>query len=133
MKANIREPAYFEEIKKFDPGTVTCSGRFENVLLNNSFNSFHCIKKMDYTINTIVWWVPTIASTNAPTDAPLVIVKGTTKALAVTTDCNSRYVFADPYKGAMIAVSEAARNIVCSGGQPLGCYQLSELWKSLRS
>ena len=40
--------------------------------------------------------------------------------MAVTTDCNSRYVFADPYKGAMIAVSEAARNIVCSGGQPLG-------------
>ena len=35
-------------------------------------------------------------------------------------DCNSRYVYADPYKGAMIAVSEAARNIVCSGGQPLG-------------
>ncbi len=38
----------------------------------------------------------------------------------MTTDCNSRYVFADPYKGAMIAVAEAARNIVCSGGQPLG-------------
>jgi len=40
--------------------------------------------------------------------------------LAVTTDCNSRYVYADPYKGAMIAVAEAARNIVCSGGEPLG-------------
>jgi phosphoribosylformylglycinamidine synthase len=40
--------------------------------------------------------------------------------LAITTDCNSRYVYADPYKGAMIAVSEAARNIVCSGGVPLG-------------
>lgn len=38
----------------------------------------------------------------------------------MTTDCNSRYVFADPYKGAMIAVGEAARNIVCSGGLPLG-------------
>jgi phosphoribosylformylglycinamidine synthase len=60
------------------------------------------------------------ASTNAPTDAPIVLVKGTSKGLAVTTDCNSRYVFADPYKGAMIAVGEAARNIVCSGGQPLG-------------
>jgi phosphoribosylformylglycinamidine synthase subunit PurL len=59
-------------------------------------------------------------STNAPTDAPIVLVKGTTKALAVTTDCNSRYVFADPYKGTMMAVSEAARNIVCSGAQPLG-------------
>jgi len=60
------------------------------------------------------------ASTNAPTDAAVVLVKGTKKGLAITTDCNSRYVFADPYKGTMIAVSEAARNIVCSGGQPLG-------------
>jgi phosphoribosylformylglycinamidine synthase len=59
-------------------------------------------------------------STNEPTDAPVVLVKGSDKGLAVTTDCNSRYVYADPYKGAMIAVSEAARNIVCSGGLPLG-------------
>jgi len=60
------------------------------------------------------------SSTNSPADATIVVVKGTKKGIAVTTDCNSRYVFADPYKGAMIAVSEAARNIVCSGGQPLG-------------
>jgi phosphoribosylformylglycinamidine synthase len=60
------------------------------------------------------------ASTNAPSDANIVAIKGTKKGLAVTTDCNSRYVFSDPYKGAMIAVSEAARNIVCSGGKPLG-------------
>ncbi len=59
-------------------------------------------------------------NTNAPSDAAIVIAKPTNKALALTTDCNSRYVFADPYKGAMIAVAEAARNIVCSGGQPLG-------------
>src|SRR5690606_39705444 len=59
-------------------------------------------------------------STNEPSDAAVVLAKGTHKALAVTTDCNSRYVYADPYKGAMIAVAEAARNIVCSGGLPLG-------------
>ena len=58
-------------------------------------------------------------STNDPSDAALVRVKGTEKALAVTTDCNSAYVYADPEKGAMIAVSEAARNIVCSGGVPV--------------
>jgi len=60
------------------------------------------------------------ASTNAPSDAAIVLALGTGKAVAMTTDCNSRYVFADPYQGAMIAVAEAARNIVCSGGQPLG-------------
>ena len=59
-------------------------------------------------------------NTNEPSDAAVIIAKPTNKALALTTDCNSRYVFADPYKGAMIAVAEAARNIVCSGGQPLG-------------
>jgi phosphoribosylformylglycinamidine synthase len=60
------------------------------------------------------------ASTNAPSDAAVVIARGTGKALAMTTDCNSRYVFADPYKGGMIAVAEAARNVVCSGGEPIG-------------
>lgn len=58
-------------------------------------------------------------NTNAPSDAALIRIKGTDKALAVTTDCNSTYVYADPYIGTMIAVAEAARNIVCSGGLPL--------------
>ncbi|MEM9836031.1 MAG: phosphoribosylformylglycinamidine synthase subunit PurL [Bacteroidota bacterium] len=58
-------------------------------------------------------------STNDPSDAALVRVKGTDKALALTTDCNSAYVYADPEQGAMIAVAEAARNIVCSGGEPV--------------
>lgn len=58
--------------------------------------------------------------TNAPSDAAVVIAKGTGKALAMTTDCNSRYVFANPFVGAQIAVAEAARNIVCSGGEPIG-------------
>ena len=58
-------------------------------------------------------------NTNAPSDAAVIRVHGTEKALAATTDCNSRYVYANPYKGAMIAVAEAARNIVCSGGTPV--------------
>jgi phosphoribosylformylglycinamidine synthase len=58
-------------------------------------------------------------STNAPSDAAIVNIKGTNRALAMTTDCNSRYVFSDPEIGAAIAVSEAARNITCSGGKPL--------------
>jgi len=60
------------------------------------------------------------ASTNAPSDASIVIAKGTGKALAMTVDCNSKYVYANPELGAMIAVAEAARNIVCSGGEPIG-------------
>jgi phosphoribosylformylglycinamidine synthase len=58
-------------------------------------------------------------TTNRPSDAAVVYVKGTRKALALTTDCNSAYVYADPHKGGMIAVAEAARNIVCAGGEPV--------------
>jgi phosphoribosylformylglycinamidine (FGAM) synthase-like enzyme len=57
-------------------------------------------------------------TTNAPSDAAVVKVKGTNKSIAMSVDCNSRYIYADPFKGTMIAVSEAARNIVCSGGDP---------------
>ncbi|MFM9616264.1 AIR synthase related protein, partial [Streptomyces niveiscabiei] len=59
-------------------------------------------------------------STNNPSDAAVIIAKGTGKALAVTVDCNSRYVYANPYIGGMIAVAEASRNIICSGGEPIG-------------
>lgn len=53
-------------------------------------------------------------------DAAVVRIKGTNKALAITTDCNSRYIYLDPETGGKIAVAEAARNIVCSGARPLG-------------
>ena len=59
------------------------------------------------------------ASTNSPSDAAIVRIPGTKKALAVKVDCNSRYVHADPFIGAAIAVAESARNIVCSGGEPV--------------
>ena len=57
-------------------------------------------------------------STNAPSDAAIINIRGTEKAIALTVDCNSRYVYADPEVGCAIAVSESARNIVCSGGEP---------------
>ncbi|MGF1532803.1 MAG: phosphoribosylformylglycinamidine synthase subunit PurL [Bernardetiaceae bacterium] len=59
------------------------------------------------------------ASTNAPSDAAVVHVQGTNKFLVMSLDCNSRYVHADPEQGAAIAVCEAARNVVCSGGEPV--------------
>ena len=66
-------------------------------------------------------------TTNEPSDAAISLIKGfpqkagqATKGIAMSVDCNSKYVYANPYVGAMIAVSESARNIVCSGGEPLG-------------
>ena len=58
-------------------------------------------------------------TTNKPSDAGVINIKGTNTALAVSTDCNSRYVKADPKKGTMIAVAEAARNVACTGAKPL--------------
>jgi phosphoribosylformylglycinamidine synthase len=52
-------------------------------------------------------------------DAAVLRLRKTDKALAMTTDCNARYCYLDPGMGARIAVAEAARNIVCSGGKPL--------------
>lgn len=113
------EPAYFEKIKAFDANSIEVPADLKAVAeqiiqipnIASKRTVYHQYDSMVGTGNS---------STNAPTDAAVVHVKGTTKGLAVTTDCNSKYVFADPLKGAMIAVSEAARNIVCSGGLPLG-------------
>ncbi|HFM5873936.1 TPA: phosphoribosylformylglycinamidine synthase subunit PurL [Enterococcus faecium] len=52
-------------------------------------------------------------------DAAVMRVRGTNKALAMTTDCNARYLYLDPKIGGQIAVAEAARNIIASGGKPL--------------
>ncbi len=113
------EPKYFEKIKAFNIETIIVPKNLKAIAeqliqLPNIASKKWIYVQYDSMVGT------GNASSNAPSDAAIVIAKPTNKALALTTDCNSRYVFADPYKGAMIAVAEAARNIVCSGGQPLG-------------
>ena len=112
-------PAYFEKIAAFDPAAVPVPADLKSIAQQLAVIPNIASKKWIYTqYDSMVGTGNT--ATNNPSDAPVVLVKETGKALAVTTDCNSRYVHADPYKGAMIAVAEAARNIVCSGGVPLG-------------
>ncbi|HXB06989.1 MAG TPA: phosphoribosylformylglycinamidine synthase subunit PurL [Puia sp.] len=113
------EPEYLARVREFDADKVTVPDDLRSVAeqliaLPNIASKKWVAVQYDSTVGAAN------TSTNEPSDAAVVLAKGTGKALAVTTDCNSRYVFADPYKGAMIAVAEAARNIVCSGGQPLG-------------
>lgn len=114
-----QEPAYFEKIKAFDGASVAVPDDLRSIAEQLVQIPNIASKKWIYTQYDSMVGTGN-ASTNAPSDAAIVIAKPTSKALALTTDCNSRYVFADPYTGAMIAVAEAARNIVCSGGQPLG-------------
>ncbi|QEC68689.1 phosphoribosylformylglycinamidine synthase subunit PurL [Panacibacter ginsenosidivorans] len=113
------EPKYFAAIKAFDQNSIEditdIKAVAEQIIqIPNIANKRWVTVQYDSTVGAAN------TSTNAPSDAAIVLAKGTGKALAVTTDCNSKYVFADPYKGGMIAVAEAARNIVCSGGEPIG-------------
>ena len=112
-------PGYLQKINSFDPRSIPVPENLRTVAeqiiqIPNIASKRWVYVQYDSMVGT------GNLSTNSPSDAAIVLAKPTNKALALTTDCNSRYVFADPYKGAMIAVAEAARNIVCSGGQPLG-------------
>jgi phosphoribosylformylglycinamidine synthase subunit PurL len=114
-----KRPAYFDKIDKFKQDDIAVPGDLKSIA--KKVISLPSIASKRWIYNQYDSMVGTAnASTNSNSDAPVVLVKETGKGIAVTVDCNSRYVFADPYKGAMIAVAEAARNIVCSGGQPLG-------------
>jgi phosphoribosylformylglycinamidine synthase len=112
-----KEPAYFKEAKKFnisqikEPKDLVVVAR--QLVANHNIASKRWIyEQYDSMVGTANM------TTNKPSDAAIVNIKGTNKALALTVDCNGRYVNADPEIGTMIAVSEAARNIVCSGGVP---------------
>ncbi len=111
-------PQYFERIKAFSPRQIAIPKNLKAVArkLTSSLNI--ASKEWIYTQYDSMVGAAN-ASTNSPSDAAVSLIKGEKKALAMTTDCNGRYVFADPYKGAMIAVAEAARNIVCTGGEPV--------------
>ena len=113
------KPRYFDKISEFNVNNIPVPTDLKAVALQ--LNVIPNIASKRWVYNQYDSMVGTgNTSTNDPSDAPVVLVKESGKALAVTTDCNSRFVYADPYKGTMIAVSEAARNIVCSGGIPLG-------------
>jgi phosphoribosylformylglycinamidine synthase II len=111
------EPAYYAEAKKFNANTIPQPNNYKEVA--QFLISHPNIASKRWVYNQYDSMVGTVnMSTNNPSDAAIVNLKDSNKALAVTVDCNSRYVQADPEVGTMIAVSEAARNIVCSGGVP---------------
>jgi phosphoribosylformylglycinamidine synthase II len=116
-KREYKEPAYYAESKKFDISSVAEPKDLKPVMQHLAKHPNLASKRWVY--NQYDSMVGTInMSTNAPGDAAIVNIKDSKKALAMTVDCNSRYVNADPETGCAIAVSEAARNIVCSGGIP---------------
>ncbi len=146
---DFKEPAYLKKLRAFDPESVSIASDLREtaeklISIPNIASKKWVAVQYDSTVGAAN------SSSNEPSDAAIVLVKmpdrsserssersegyergangvgdrssdrSSKKALAITTDCNSRYVYADPYIGTMIAVAEAARNIVCSGGSPLG-------------
>ena len=112
------EPEYFKKNQKFDINEIPIPNDLIDVAKNiiSSLN----ISSKKWISNQYDSMVGTAnMSSNNPSDAAIVNLKGTNRALALSVDCNSRYVYSNPEVGCAIAVAEAARNIVCSGGQPL--------------
>ncbi len=112
-----KEPAYYSENKKFNIDSVQLPEDLKEVAKQLAQQLNVASKKWVATqYDSMVGIANT--STNRPTDAAIVRIHGSNKSLAVTVDCNARYVWTDPFVGGQIAVAEAARNIVCSGGEP---------------
>lgn len=113
-----REPEYLKELQAVDihnlPEKATVEQAFWMLLSSPTIASKRWIyEQYDSQVGTNT-------VTRAEADASVIRLKELPgKAIAVSTDCNSRYVYADPYKGGMIAVAEAARNVACTGAEPV--------------
>jgi phosphoribosylformylglycinamidine synthase len=112
------EPAYMALIERFDAADILLPEHLRDAALKVWMSPNIASKRWIYEQYDSMVQTNTM-TTNRPADAAVVHIKHTDTALALTTDCNSAYVYADPYKGAMIAVAEAARNVVCAGGKPV--------------
>ncbi|RYZ48474.1 MAG: phosphoribosylformylglycinamidine synthase subunit PurL, partial [Sphingobacteriales bacterium] len=113
-----REPKYYGEQKNYSIDQIKQPENLKEVAAFLTTHPNIASKRWVYEQYDSMIGTATM-TTNRPADAAIVKVKGSDKALAMTVDCNSRYVNADPEIGCAIAVAEAARNIVCSGGEPI--------------
>ncbi|MCL4164679.1 UNVERIFIED_CONTAM: hypothetical protein GTU68_057017 [Idotea baltica] len=111
------KPAYLAKIEAFNADVPEPEDYL--IAMNHLISSPNIASKKwiyeqyDNTVRT-----NTVSNTER-SDASIIRLKNSDQGLVVTTDCNSSYVYSNPRIGAQIAVSEAARNIVCSGGKPM--------------
>jgi phosphoribosylformylglycinamidine synthase subunit PurL len=112
-----KEPEYLKKIQSFDFNKLAEPADLNEVLLillasPNIANKNWVYQQYDTQVRTNTILLP-------GGDASVIRIKGTGKALSMKTDCNGRYVYLNPYKGAQIAVCESARNVACTGAEPL--------------
>jgi len=113
----VERPHYQDEINGFDANTLSKPDDYNKTLLKvlssaNIASKEWIYRQYDHMVRTDTVVCP-------GSDAAIVRIKGTKKALALTVDCNSRYCYLDPRRGAAIAVAEAARNLTVSGAKPM--------------
>ena len=115
-----RRPAYLDRVASFDITSIPDVQTNEATALvkrligaPNIASKRWIFEQYDTTVRTNTVVGP------GPSDAAVVRIKGTKRGLAVKTDCNGRFVYLNPRRGGQIAVAEAARNVVCAGGEPL--------------
>lgn len=112
-----KEPEYLRRVRDFDPGALPIPQDLNEVLLKllgspNIASKQWVYEQYDSTVRSNTVIIP-------GGDAAVLRIKGTNKGIAVKVDCNGRYVYLNPKRGAAIAVAEAARNVVVSGGRPV--------------
>ncbi|NQU74445.1 MAG: phosphoribosylformylglycinamidine synthase subunit PurL [Candidatus Omnitrophica bacterium] len=111
------EPAYLKEAQRIVRESIKEPVEFNKTLLKLLDSPTIASKESAYKKFTYV--DKDTVEVGAGSDAAVIKIKGTKKALAISVDCNGRFCYLNPYNGAMMAVAEAARNIVCAGGRPL--------------
>lgn len=112
-----KEPAYLKDVQKIDYTSLKEPDNFNEIILKLLDSPTIASKESAYKQFSFVDKDKVLV--NAGSDAAVIAIQGTKKALAISVDCNGRYCYLNPYNGAMMAVAEAARNIVCAGGEPL--------------
>lgn len=110
------EPAYYGEFQAMENIEPVVTDHKETL---NALLKAPTIASKEWVYDQYDYQVRTSTVVAPGSDAAVIRVRGTNKGLAMTTDCNSRYIFLDPEVGGAIAVAEAARNIVATGGTPL--------------
>jgi phosphoribosylformylglycinamidine synthase subunit PurL len=114
----MTEPAYLKEAQALDLADVETSASPQDVFLRllaspNIASKRWVYRQYDHMVRTNTLVLPGMG-------AGVVRVKGTKRALALSVDCNGRFVYLDPFVGAQLAVAEASRNVACAGALPIG-------------
>lgn len=111
-----RVPAYYEDFQKQEAILLEVEDATKTL---HELMAVPTIASKEWVYQQYDHMVRTNTVVRPGSDAAVIRIRGTKKAIAMTTDCNSRYIYLDPEVGGAIVVAEAARNVVCSGAKPL--------------